>query len=121
MLGCFARCSAGVKSLIVVIETDSLAKLASAAVERLGKALRNGRAVKAAANRFAERIAANPKSLQIDILDVVGFCDPANDGPSVHASSAFLKRFYFDTQIDAIWQHRNEKLLHSTPRARIAK
>jgi len=70
-------------SVIVVSESDKLMKLANAAVGRMGDGLNRVREVKAQARRFADRIAQNPKPLDVQIFDVVGFCDPVKDQPHV--------------------------------------
>jgi hypothetical protein len=68
-------------SVIVVSQSDKLDRMSRAAVEKLGANLRSGRAVKAAARRFAVTIAAKPSSLCVEILDVAGLSNPTNDQP----------------------------------------
>lgn len=70
-------------NVIVVRETNKLMKLANAAVRRMGERLNSAREVKADARRFAERIARNPKSLDVQVLHLVGFCDPVKDQPHI--------------------------------------
>jgi hypothetical protein len=70
-------------SVIVVLETDRLMKLANAAVRRMGDRLKRVREVKLDARRFAERIARNPKSLEVQVYEVVGFCNPVKDRPDL--------------------------------------
>jgi hypothetical protein len=70
-------------SVIVVLETDLLMKLAGSAVRRMGDRLKRVREVKLEARRFAERIARNPKSIEVQVYDVVGFCNPVKDRPDL--------------------------------------
>jgi hypothetical protein len=68
---------------IVVAQTDKLDRMSRAAVERLGKALKSGRAVKAEAKRFADRVAAHISWLNVGEYDVVGYCNPYSDRPGI--------------------------------------
>ena len=69
--------------VVVVAETDRLNKLGQSAVDKMGSKLRSGRAVKAEAKRFANKLAANPKPLRVEVLDVVGFSNPVKDRPDI--------------------------------------
>lgn len=66
---------------VVVAETDQVDRVVRKAVLRLGAKLRSGRTVKAEAKGFAERIANDPSSLRVEVLDVVGFCCPTTERP----------------------------------------
>jgi hypothetical protein len=70
-------------SVIVVCESDKLMKLANTAVRRMGERINRVREVRAEARRFAERIARNPKTLDVQVFDVVGFSEPHKDQPTV--------------------------------------
>ena len=68
--------------VIVVIESDNVVEMAQAAIEELGKKLRNERAVKAQARRFAKKLAADPSPFRIQEYDVVGYCAPDKSRPN---------------------------------------
>ena len=70
-------------SVIVVSQSDKLDKMSRAAVERLRTKLKSGRAVKAEAQRFAERVAAHLSWLRVETYDVVGYCNPYPDRPGI--------------------------------------
>jgi len=70
-------------SVIVVSQSDKLDKLSRAAVGRLGARLKSGRAVKAEAKRFAERVATHSSWLTVAVYDVVGYCNPYPDRPGI--------------------------------------
>ena len=69
--------------VIVVAETDKLNRMAQKAVDKIGPKLRLGRAVKAEAKRFADRLAADPRPLRVEVLDVVSYCTPEKDRPDI--------------------------------------
>jgi hypothetical protein len=66
---------------IVVAETDKLNRMTQTAVERLGARLKSGRAVKAEAARFANRMAAQRSRFRVEVLDVVGIDNPNKERP----------------------------------------
>ena len=69
--------------VVVVVETDKLHEMSHAAIEHLGEKLKSKRAVHAEARRFADEIASNLTALQVETLDVIGFCNYDKERPGV--------------------------------------
>jgi hypothetical protein len=64
---------------LVVAETDKVMNLTLKAVSRLGPKVKSVRAVRAAASRFGDRIAANPSPLRVEAV----WSKNSTDDPSV--------------------------------------